>query len=58
MKLAISGGKNFVRSINLYKKQSNWRQIMRAGMEEVAQDNRDDAEYNVYQQFDKYLVLF
>ena len=53
MKLSISGGKNFVRSINLYKKQSNWRQIMREGMEEIAEDNRDDAEFNVYQNYDR-----
>jgi len=53
MKLSISGGKNFVRSINLYKKQSNWRQIMQEGMKEVAQENRDDAEYNVYQHFNR-----
>ena len=53
MRLSISGGKNFVRSINLYKKQSNWRQIMREGMEEIAEDNRDDAEFNVYQNYDR-----
>ena len=53
MRLSISGGKNFIRSINLYKKQSNWRQIMREGMEEIAEDNRDDAEFNVYQNYDR-----
>jgi len=53
MSISISGGKNFVRSINLYKKRSNWQKIMREGMEEVADENRDDAEFNVYQNFNR-----
>ena len=53
MSIKVTGGKKFVRSINLYKKQSNWQKIMREGMEEVADENRDDAEFNVYQNFNR-----
>ena len=53
MTVKVTGGKKFTRTINFFKKQSNWLSILDKAAKNVAGAIRDDAEKRVYTKFKK-----
>jgi len=51
MTVRVKGGKKFTRTINFFKKQSNWLSILSKASTNVAGAIRDDAEKRVYTKF-------
>tara|TARA_R100001510_G_scaffold43335_1_gene39776 strand:- start:367 stop:879 length:513 start_codon:yes stop_codon:yes gene_type:complete len=53
MPMQVTEGGKLTRSVNFFKKQSNWNKILRRAMENVAGDIRNDAEIRLYQRWKK-----
>jgi len=49
MKVEITGDKYFFNTINFFKQQSNWQQIMANAAEKTAKDIEKDAKKKLYQ---------
>ena len=51
--MQVTDGKKLTRSINFFKKEDNWKQILIQAMSNVAHEVRDDAEKKLYSRWNK-----